>query len=127
GKAHEARFERGKVVNDVVVLGPSERRGTRGTFHPDPLVFSGLDIDYEILAQRFRELSYLNPGVRIALRDRRSGRERVFDGEGGIVSFVKLLAQSKTVAGDLIEISGEMEFELDGKTSSLGVAVALQW
>ena len=127
GKAHEARFERGKVVEDVKILGSSERRGTRVTFHPDPLVFSGLDIDYEILAQRFRELSYLNPGVKIVLRDLRSGRERVFDGEGGIVSFVKLLAQSKTVVGDLIEISGEMEFELDGKTSTLGVAVALQW
>ncbi|MCB9566765.1 MAG: DNA topoisomerase (ATP-hydrolyzing) subunit B [Myxococcales bacterium] len=127
GKAHRVRFARGNPLGPLEVLGSSERRGTRVTFHPDPLIFSDIEIDFEILAQRFRELSYLNQGVKITLRDLRSGRERVFDGEGGIVSFVKLLAQNKTAVGDLIEISGDIPFEIDGKEATLGVQVALQW
>ena len=127
GKAHTARFERGRVAKDVEVVGPSERRGTRVTFHPDPLVFSITEIDFEILAQRFRELSFLNPGVKIVLRDLRSGREKTFDGEGGIPSFVKLLAQNKESIGDLIGFSRDIEFDYEGHKATLGVQVALQW
>lgn len=127
GKAHVVRFERGDPVTDVEVVGRSERRGTRVTFHPDPLIFSAIEIDFEILANRFRELSFLNQGVKIHLRDLRSGREKVFDGEGGIPSFVKLLAQNKEPIGDLIEISRDIEFDYEGHTAVLGVQVAMQW
>ena len=127
GKAHTARFERGHVAKDVEVVGPSDRRGTRVTFHPDPLIFATTEFDFEILAQRFRELSYLNPGVKITLRDLRSGRERTFDGEGGIVSFVKLLAQNKESIGELIGVSRDIDFDFEGQRHTLGVQVALQW
>ncbi len=127
GKAHAARFERGDPVTPVEVLGPSERRGTRVHFHPDPLIFSTSEIDFEILAHRFRELSYLNSGIKLVLRDLRTGRERNFDGEGGVPSFVQLLAQNKELIGDLVQFNKDIDFELDGRTVTLGVQIALQW
>ncbi len=127
GKAHRATFARGVPQGDLEVLGDSSKRGTKVTFHPDPLVFSDIEIDFEILASRFRELSYLNEGVKIVLRDERTGRERLFDGEGGVVSFVKLLAQNKTCVGELIEVNSETNFEFEGQPAVLGIQVALQW
>ena len=127
GKVHQARFERGDAVTGVEVAGKTERRGTRVHFHPDPLIFSSIELDFEVLANRFRELSFLNQGVRLHLRDLRSGRDRVFDGEGGIPSFVKLLAQNKEIIGDLIHFNRDIEFEYEGRTTVLGVQVAMQW
>ena len=127
GKNYKCRFERGMAKTGVEEVGPTDKRGTRITFHPDPLMFSNIDIDFETLAQRFRELSYLNPGATISLRDLRDGREKVFDGEGGVASFVKLLAQSKETIGDLIYANTEVEFEFEGSTAKLGMQVALQW
>jgi DNA gyrase subunit B len=127
GKAHTARFERGDPVTPVEVIGPSERRGTRVHFHPDPLIFATTEIDFEILAHRFRELSYLNAGIKLVLKDLRTGRERVFDGEGGVPSFVQLLAQNKELIGDLVTFNKDIEFELEGRTTILGVQIALQW
>ena len=128
GKAYVARFERGQVVEDLKLIGPSERRGTRVTFHPDPLVFSEISVDYEYLANRFRELSFLNQGVKLILRDlRATGREVSYNGEGGIPSYVKLLSQNKNPIGDLISFNKDVEFEFEGKPASLGVEVALRW
>ncbi|MFZ6183363.1 DNA topoisomerase (ATP-hydrolyzing) subunit B [Nannocystis pusilla] len=126
-KVHNVRFERGDAVTPVEAGGRTERRGTRVHFHPDPLIFSTTEIDFEVLSNRFRELSFLNQGVRMHLRDLRSGREKVFDGEGGIPSFVKLLAQHKEVVGDLISFSRDIEFEYEGEQKTLGVQVAMQW
>ncbi len=127
GKEHRARFERGKVVQDVEVTGTSDKRGTRVTFHPDPLVFATTLIDFEVLAQRFRELSFLNPGVTIVLRDLRDGREKIFDGQGGIASFVALLAANKVAIGESIYMTAKVPFELDSQQAELGMQVALQW
>jgi DNA gyrase subunit B len=127
GKAHTVRFERGDPVTPVELVGPAERRGTKVTFHPDPLIFSTTEIDFEILANRLRELSYLNSGVKITLKDLRSGKERVFDGEGGVPSFVKLLAQNKEPIGDLVQFNKDIEFEHEGRTATLGVQIAMQW
>jgi len=127
GKAHRATFARGIPQGDLEILNDSDRTGTRVTFHPDPLIFTDIEIDFEILAGRFRELSYLNEGVKIVLRDQRNGRERVFDGEGGVVSFVKLLSANKTCVGELIEVNSETPFEFEGEQAVLGIQVALQW
>jgi len=126
-KIHTARFERGAVVRDVAVVGDTEERGTKITFHPDPLVYSDTKIDFEILANRFRELSYLNPGVKIGLVDNRDGREKHFDGEGGVASFVKLLSQNKTRVGGLVHFIRDVDFEFEGHEARLGVQIALQW
>jgi len=127
GKAHRCRFERGVAMGDVEVTGSSEKRGTRVTFHPDPLIFTQTDVDFEILSQRFRELSYLNQGVTIELKDARDGREKTFDGEGGIASFVKLLTQNKTPIGDLIFFSKQIEFDYESRQEEMGLQLALQW
>ncbi len=127
GKAHRARFERGFVAENVEVVGTTDKRGTRVTFHPDPLIFAITEIDFEILAARFRELSFLNPGVTISLRDLRDGREKTFDGQGGIASFVELLAQNKVLIGEPIFFDGQEKFEHEGQDAVLGVALALQW
>ncbi|MEM9453019.1 MAG: DNA topoisomerase (ATP-hydrolyzing) subunit B [Myxococcota bacterium] len=126
-RVHKVRFVRGLATGDVEVGGATNKRGTRITFHPDPLIYSNIEIDFEILAQRFRELSYLNPGVTIVLRDLRDGREKTFDGAGGVASFVKLLAQNKTSIGDLVYFNEKMPFEFEGQDAELGVQVALQW
>jgi DNA gyrase subunit B len=127
GKAHTVRFERGDPVTAVETVGPSDRRGTRVTFHPDPLIFSITEIDFEVLANRFRELSYLNSNVKMVLRDLRNGKERTFDGEGGVPSFVKLLAQNKDPIGDPIQFNEDIQFEHEGQNVVLGVQIALQW
>ncbi len=127
GRVHRARFARGEAVSEVEQGAATQKRGTRITFHPDPLIYSNLEIDFEILAQRFRELSYLNPGVTIVLRDLRDGREKEFDGEGGVASFVQLLAQNKTEVGDLIYFNESTTFDFEGQQARLGVQLALQW
>ncbi len=127
GKAYRSRFERGDVAENIEVVGTSEKRGTRITFHADPLIFSTTEIDFEILASRFRELSFLNPGVTIILRDLRDGREKTFDGQGGIAAFVELLAHNKTAIGEAIYFADDQPFEIEGHPAKLGIAVALQW
>jgi DNA gyrase subunit B len=127
GRVHRCRFARGDVVGGVELGGATGKRGTRITFHPDPLVYSNIEIDFEILAQRFRELSYLNPGVTISLRDLRDGREKTFDGTGGVASFVQLLAQNKEAVGDLVYFNESVSFDFEGRQAELGVQVALQW
>ncbi len=127
GRVHRCRFARGDEVGGVELGGSTPKRGTRITFHADPLIFSVIEIDFEILAQRFRELSYLNPGVTITLRDLRDGREKVFDGAGGVASFVQLLAQNKQAVGDLVYFNESVAFDFEGQEAQLGVQVALQW
>jgi len=127
GKAHRARFERGAVVEPTESIGTSDKRGTRITFHADPLVFTDTTMDFEILAQRLRELSFLNPGVTIVLKDLRDGREKLFDGSGGISAFVSLLAQNKVEIGHPIFFNGTEKFEHEGQHAILGIAIAMQW
>ncbi|MEM7155701.1 MAG: DNA topoisomerase (ATP-hydrolyzing) subunit B [Myxococcota bacterium] len=126
-KVHRCRFARGIPAGDVEVGGTTNKRGTRITFHPDPLIYANIEMEFEVLAQRFRELSYLNPGVTIVLRDLRDGREKTFDGAGGVASFVQLLAQTKTAIGDLAYFNKGIPFEFEGQEAELGVQVALQW
>ena len=115
------------MARDVADVGDTDRRGTKIHFHPDPLIYGDSVFDLEILASRFRELSYLNPGVHIELTDERVGTTRSFDGEGGLASFVKLLSQTKTPVGDLIDFRDSMEFEFEGQPATLGAQIALQW
>jgi len=121
------RFERGVPCGEMQTVGPTSRRGTKITFKPDALIFSDPRLDPEVLAARFRELSYLNPGVTITLRDRRTGFERVMDGAGGIGSFVDRLAEGRTKVGRRIDITDEVPFEFEGRPAILGVALSLQW
>ena len=98
GEVFEQRYERGKPEGPLKVTGKTRKRGTRITFKADSEVFETLDFSFDILAQRLRELAFLNKGLGIALKDARRGKEKeqVFRYKGGIVSFVEHLNEAKT-------------------------------
>jgi DNA gyrase subunit B len=108
GKVYHQRYERGKTVAPLTVTGETKRRGTKVTFLADHLIFPEIDFNYDILAQRLRELSFLNGGVRIGLADERTGEKDSFLYEGGIVSYVKYLNRAKTpIHPDPVFLSGD--------------------
>ena len=94
-QVYTQRYEQGKPLSPLEKVGKSDASGTKIVFRPDPIIFSDLNFNYEILSNRLRELSFLNKGLRIHLHDERDGRDNVFFYEGGIVSFVKHLAKNK--------------------------------
>ncbi|WP_081839081.1 DNA topoisomerase (ATP-hydrolyzing) subunit B [Thermogemmatispora carboxidivorans] len=95
GRRYRQRYERGVAVTPVEDLGPAEGHGTKTTFLPDLQVMETRDYNFDILAQRFREIAYLNRGLTISLRDERTDREVTFYFEGGLVSFVRYLNKNR--------------------------------
>ena len=115
GQVYHQRYERGKTATPLTDTGKTKRRGTKVTFKPDPQIFPETDFSYDILAQRLRELSFLNAGVRITLEDELSGRKNEFHYEGGIVSFVEYLNRNKTpINPDPIFLTGGKNGYPDG-------------
>ncbi len=111
-------------IEAVAELEAPKATGTRIRFSPDPDVFTRLAFDYKTLAQRLRELSFLNRGIAIRLVDERTGKKADFEYEGGISSFVSHLSRNKTpLHPDPIYLRGEQGE--DGSSES--VEVALQW
>ena len=100
GKVYKQRYERGKVMYPLTVVGDCdlEKSGTKVTFLPDDTIFEDTIFDYDILKQRFREMAFLTKGLKISLKDLREedGKEDVFHYEGGIKEFVEYLNKSKT-------------------------------
>jgi len=92
----EQRYERGKPTAPLKVTGKTKKRGTMVTFKPDPEVFETTDFSFDILAQRLRELAFLNKGLEITLKDERKQKEQIFKYKGGIVEFVEHLNGAKT-------------------------------
>ncbi len=95
GKVYEQSYERGKPVSDFKETGTTKRRGTKITFKPDGTIFETLDFNYDTIAGRLRELSFLNRGLEIVLEDLRSDRRVEFKYEGGISSFIEHLNANK--------------------------------
>ncbi|MFV0340042.1 MAG: DNA topoisomerase (ATP-hydrolyzing) subunit B [Parachlamydiaceae bacterium] len=97
GKIYEIEFSQGKVVNQLKVVGETDKRGTKVTFWPDPEIMNVTQFDYDILAKRFRELAFLNKGVAIHFTDERDTEREptVFNYSGGLVSFVEYLNENK--------------------------------
>jgi len=96
GQVFDQRYERGKATAPLKATGKTKKRGTKITFKPDGQVFESLEFSFDVLAQRLRELAFLNKGLAITLRDERREREQVFRYKGGIVSFVEHLNEAKT-------------------------------
>jgi len=94
-KIYHQRYERGKTVSKLTVIGKSSSTGTKVTFKPDRTIFSKTEFSYDILAQRLRELAFLNKGLKIKFIDKRTDKETVFEFAGGIVSFVEYLNKNK--------------------------------
>ncbi len=97
GYTWEQSYERGKPLADLKRAGKSSRRGTKVTFRPDAEVLDSIEFNYDTLAQRLRELSFLNKGLTIRLKDERTGKQSEFHYTGGISEFVKHLNKNKEV------------------------------
>ena len=113
GKIWRQRYERGKPVTDVEVIGKmgkKERTGTRVTFLRDPTIFEALDYRYDILAQRFREIAFLTRGVHIRFVDERRTppTEMNFYFEGGIASFVRYLNKTRRPLHDPVYVEKQV-------------------
>lgn len=120
GKVYRQRYEKGDPVTSMKVVGKSDNTGTTHTFMPDTTVFEDTDFSFDTLSNRLRELAFLNRGVKISLMDEGTGKDRTFQYEGGIVSFVQLLDQNKnTLHRDPIYIQKERD--------DVQVEVALQF
>jgi DNA gyrase subunit B len=96
GTLYQQRFERGRPAMPLTPAGKAKRRGTKITFKPDPEVFETLDLSYEVLSQRLRELAFLNSGLSITIHDERADKKQEFVYKGGIVSFVEHHNKNKT-------------------------------
>ena len=123
GKVYKQRYERGKVVYKLKVVGECEegKTGTEVTFMPDDTIFEETVFDYNILKQRFREMAFLTKGLKIVLRDEREEEliERTFHYEGGIKEFVTYLNKSK-------EALYEDVIYCEGMVNNVQVEVAMQ-
>ncbi len=99
GSRHHMAFERGKTVAPLSVKGKARGTGTTVRFKPDPLIFTVLEYDYATLADRLRQLAFLNKGVTITLQDERKdpAREETFFAKGGLIQFVEWLNRNKKV------------------------------
>lgn len=110
GKIYQQKYERGKAVTDFKIIGNTEGTGTKIIFKPDPLIFEEIDFSFEILSHRLRELSFLNKGLKVILKDQRTGQEMVFHHQGGLIDFVKYLNKNKNVLHTPpVYIAGEKE------------------
>ncbi|MDV8933021.1 DNA topoisomerase (ATP-hydrolyzing) subunit B [Carnobacterium divergens] len=113
GQIHYQEFHQGKVVDDLKVIGETERHGTTVHFIPDPTIFTETTtFEFEKLSTRVRELAFLNKGLRISIEDKRAEHEtlREFHYEGGIKSYVEHLNHNKNVLFDEpIYIEGEQQ------------------
>jgi DNA gyrase subunit B len=120
GKVWRQVYHMGVPEAPLEASGESDQTGTEIRFLPSGEIFSSTEFNYDILAKRLRELSFLNSGVRIELSDERTSESSVFEYEGGIRSFVEHLARKKTPLHETV-----MHFT--GETDDVGVEVALQW
>ncbi len=143
GKIHQLEFKRGFVQNRIIeqigtvdvspmkILGTTDKCGTEVHFLPDTDIFQqNNNFHYEILAKRLRELSFLNNGVRIRLKDERTGKEDDFAGSGGVMGFVEFINTNKKVLHpNTFYAMGERPAETYGGIpgTSIGVEVSMQW
>lgn len=108
GGIYHQKYDRGKPSTPFEKTGDSSETGTKITFKPDGLIFETLELSFDTLARRFRELAYLNSGVKIILTDERFDQTQEFCNEGGIPSFVKYLNKTKNlIFEDPIYVKGE--------------------
>jgi DNA gyrase subunit B len=97
GKIYKQEYSKGKPLTKLEVAGKTEDRGTKITFLPDPEIFSVTTFSFDTLANRLRELAFLNAGIHITIIDERQDKEHTFNYEGGIKTFVSYLNTNKQV------------------------------
>jgi len=110
GSVYQQHYERGEPKGPLSIVGKTRGRGTKITFKPDPEIFEVLDFSYDLLAQRLRELAFLNKGLKITLTDETTEKKNIYHYSGGIVSFIEHLNKNKTPLHQKpIYFSGEKE------------------
>src|SRR5499427_6387370 len=120
GQVYHQSYERGKPTGAIEVTGTTQRRGTKITFKPDTQVFETTAFSFDTLAQRLRELAFLNGGIVITLDDERDGKNHKFHYDGGIVSFVQHLNKNKAAVN-------EKPIYMRGEKDGIDAEIALQW
>lgn len=120
GKIHRQEYCNGEPQSPLTEHGNTDKSGTKITFLAARTVFSRVQFHYSILAKRLRELSFLNSGTRITLRDERTDQYDVFEYDGGIAAFVSHLNQKKTALHPSV-------FSMQGEKSGVRVDLAMQW
>ena len=121
GKIYRQRYERGKVMYPLTIVGDTERRGTEVRFLPDPQIFEETEFDFSVLKQRLREMAFLTRNLKIVLTDLREEQENslVFHYEGGIKEYVEYLNKQKEA------LYPEVIY-CEGKKGDVYVEVAMQ-
>jgi DNA gyrase subunit B len=122
GQIHYQKYERGVPCEDLKVIGETDRTGTTVHFKPDGEIFTEtLEYDYDILANRLRELAFLNKGIKITIEDKRvEDKRNEYYYEGGIKSYVEHLNRSK-------EVIHEEPIYMEGEKDGISVEIALQY
>ncbi|MEK6789004.1 MAG: DNA topoisomerase (ATP-hydrolyzing) subunit B [Pseudomonadota bacterium] len=123
GQVYEQVYRHGVPEFPLREVGTTQARGTEVRFFPSEETFTNIKYSYDILAKRLRELSFLNSGVRIVLKDERSVQEEVFEYEGGLAAFVSYLNTNKSPINNVFHF---IVPQSDGP-NGIGVEVALQW
>lgn len=120
GKVYFQRYERGRAVEPVKVIGKTNKTGTKTTFKPDPQIFETTEFEWETLAHRLRELAFLNSGLRITLTDVKADKKAEYKYDGGLVAFVAHLNKNKN------ELHKEI-ISINKQVGDVGVEVAIQY
>ncbi len=122
GKIYFQRYERGIPNADVKETGKSKQTGTRTTFMPDPQIFKNREFRFETLAERMRELAYLNRNLTIIIEDKRDGQREEFHFKGGIAEFVSDLDKK----ANRLAITKKLVF-IEGEKDNTAVEIAFQY
>ena len=120
GALYEQEYQMGNPVYPIRRVEASEGTGTEIRFLPSPKIFTDTRFDYDTIARRLKEISFLNSGVKIFFRDERDDREDLFWAEGGIRAFVEYLNRNRTPLHPTV-------FHFNAEEHDIGVEIALQW
>jgi len=120
GKVYYQEYSKGIPITDFKQTGVTDRRGTKVTFHPDPTIFKNvLEFSFDQVAQKLRELAYLNCGLQIVIHDERTDKKTEFKFEGGIATYVADLNTNKNPISEVIAFTADSE--------DITVDIAMQW
>ncbi len=128
GKLHRQTYQRGVPDAPLKVVGDSEETGTKVTFLPDPVIFPVTEFSFEVLSKRLRELSFLNAGVRILIKEVLTDKSHDFCYEGGINSFVEHLNEKRNpLHPDPIYLHGQRSFDDHGRDVMVDAEISIQY